>query len=496
MLAGIISGERENDDEDEQLLISTNFAQLCNPVMVLTSLLGSTLLRTQRSHFPPVFRRYKSLTAAIERGRQGGPDRPFRPRTGAPPERPRDADTTNRRERRFERFGSPKDGQTASPFGDRPRRDGSERHSTFGRSRDSGRVGPPRSRDDAPSRFREDRNEGSSRTWDRPTRRREVSFGEQREDTPDRRQRYDGKPSSAGRFEGRERSEYRGEGRESRFGRFDRAERPAPRRRESDAGGRRPFERSGRSNDRPDRASHRAPRDSFAEDAPSGLSRRDGFQGDRSSTRPARPFERRDGPSSDPRERPARDQNERYGRREPSENEPERSSQTGENKGTVRGPESLPYTTAASEFIYGFSSVIAAIRANRRKLYKIYIHSRGISRDGLLGRIRALKLFPITEEVGDEYLRAMDKASSGRPHNGVILESSPLPVPPITELKTASMEDATFGVSIGAQTAEDALVNGKQESYSYRAAGWRHPLVLYVDGVVSASLIIGSVVLG
>lgn len=104
-----------------------------------------------------------------------------------------------------------------------------------------------------------------------------------------------------------------------------------------------------------------------------------------------------------------------------------------------------------------------------------------------MGRIRAMKLFPITEEVGDEYLRAMDKASSGRPHNGVVLESSPLPVPPITELKTASVKEASFSVSVGSQSAEDALVNGRQEQYAYKAAGWRHPLVLYVDGVVSVS---------
>lgn len=104
-----------------------------------------------------------------------------------------------------------------------------------------------------------------------------------------------------------------------------------------------------------------------------------------------------------------------------------------------------------------------------------------------MGRIRAMKLFPITEEVGDEYMRAMDKASSGRPHNGVVLESSPLPIPPVTELQTTSIKDATFSVSISSQSAEDALVNGKQELYPYKAASWRHPLVLYVDGVVSIS---------
>ncbi|EOA92021.1 uncharacterized protein SETTUDRAFT_134027 [Exserohilum turcica Et28A] len=101
-----------------------------------------------------------------------------------------------------------------------------------------------------------------------------------------------------------------------------------------------------------------------------------------------------------------------------------------------------------------------------------------------MAQIRAHKLFPLMQEVGDEYLRAMDKASSGRPHNGVILESSPLPVPPITELKTASIQDQTFRLALGSQSAEDLQVNGRQEVYSYKSDGWRHPLILYVDGVV------------
>lgn len=160
-------------------------------------------------------------------------------------------------------------------------------------------------------------------------------------------------------------------------------------------------------------------------------------------------------------------------------------SRTEVQRKSVQGPESLPYTTAASEFIYGHSSVLAAIKANRRKFYKLYVHSRGASRDGLMSQIRAHRLFPITEEVGDEYLRAMDKASSGRPHNGIILESSPLPVLPIRELKMGSIQDESFSVALGSQSAEDVLVNGKQELYTYRSGGWRYPLVLYVDGVVS-----------
>jgi len=35
------------------------------------------------------------------------------------------------------------------------------------------------------------------------------------------------------------------------------------------------------------------------------------------------------------------------------------------------------------------------------------------------------------------------------------------------------------------QSREDLAINGKQEQYSYKSDGWKHPFILYVDGVVS-----------
>lgn len=66
---------------------------------------------------------------------------------------------------------------------------------------------------------------------------------------------------------------------------------------------------------------------------------------------------------------------------------------------------------------------------------------------------------------------------------GFVLETSPLPAPPITELRSSSVTAGTFELSLDAQSKEDALVNGTQKQYSYKSGGWRHPLVLYVDGV-------------
>jgi 21S rRNA (GM2251-2'-O)-methyltransferase len=422
--------------------------------MLSPFLLSSTLLRTQGLRLPPTFRRYKSLTAAIERGRQDGPDRPRRPRTQTPPERAGDGSTRTRRELRFERFGPSKDGRDESDTRNGPRRDSGSRSSRFGR------VGPPRSRDHAPSRFREDREERPSRTRDGPPRHQQDSFGRSRERTGFNGDR---KPPSD-RFGGRERSGYRTEDVKPRRERYDQ-------RSDGESQGGRPSNRG-----------KRVTAPGYQYPARGTESANQGGYGGRPE-RSERPFRGRDESSSFPRKPHGKEQEGRYAVRDTRQSRTTRHTET--PKSSVREPESFPYTTAASEFIYGHSSVLAAIKANRRKIYNLYVHSRGANRDGLLARIRALKLFHITQEVGDEYLRAMDKASSGRPHNGVILETSPLPVPPITELKPASLEHEMFSVGVDSQSAEDAIVNGTQELYSYKSAGWRHPLVLYVDGVVS-----------
>ena len=143
------------------------------------------------------------------------------------------------------------------------------------------------------------------------------------------------------------------------------------------------------------------------------------------------------------------------------------------------------YTTAASEFLYGYSTVLAALKANRRKSYVLYIHTRGSNHLGIASiLVRANAIGLKIEEVDDTYLRAMDIASSGRPHNGFILEASPLPQQPIISMDAASMSDGFFRVLLDKQSAEDAAVNGIETNYSYKSTGWRHPLLVYVDGVL------------
>ena len=83
-------------------------------------------------------------------------------------------------------------------------------------------------------------------------------------------------------------------------------------------------------------------------------------------------------------------------------------------------PLTLPYTTPASEFLYGRSVVVAAMEAKRRKLYKLYIHQgpkRNNDQSDMSMRKRALNLGIPVERVTSEGLRMMDRMSEGRPHN-------------------------------------------------------------------------------
>ena len=93
-------------------------------------------------------------------------------------------------------------------------------------------------------------------------------------------------------------------------------------------------------------------------------------------------------------------------------------------------PLSIPYTTPASEFLYGASVVISALRASRRKLYKLYVY-QGDNRDA---RNQDTKIVDLAgerkirvERVRGEWLRVLDKMSGGRPHNVRFLLTSCLP---------------------------------------------------------------------
>jgi len=138
------------------------------------------------------------------------------------------------------------------------------------------------------------------------------------------------------------------------------------------------------------------------------------FDGSRTEDRSSRYKEREDTESEDRRTR--------YGDRPIRENSngvyrPESFEFKGQRD--IGGPISIPYTTAASEFLYGHSVVVAALKAQRRKLYNLYLHPRSQRESGGSSALQELaKAAGVNViEVGDDWLRVMDKMSTGRPHN-------------------------------------------------------------------------------
>ncbi|KAJ6068678.1 hypothetical protein N7499_010565 [Penicillium canescens] len=162
-------------------------------------------------------------------------------------------------------------------------------------------------------------------------------------------------------------------------------------------------------------------------------------------------------------------------------------------KENVKVPDTIPYTTPASEFIYGTSAVEAALRCSRRQLYKLYIY-QAAEEELSAGKVTIRKL-ALSKNIGVKMAfagwdRLMDKMSAGRPHNGCILEASPLPKLPVRGLQAVdSITEESFRVELAPQTREEAAVNGTDDRVPIHQPpppheGQRYPVALLLDGVV------------
>ncbi|KAF4625787.1 hypothetical protein G7Y89_g12378 [Cudoniella acicularis] len=156
-------------------------------------------------------------------------------------------------------------------------------------------------------------------------------------------------------------------------------------------------------------------------------------------------------------------------------------------------PLSIPYTTPASEFLYGTSVVEAALTSQkvpRRKHYKLYIYTgenrEKVGRDEGLERMAKRKGIKVARVSSGDGLRLMDKMSGGRPHNGYVLEASPLPRLPVTSLGPLKSENNQpgFEVAVDHQSKEDAVINGMSSfvSIPFDRSG-RKPMVLFLDSI-------------
>lgn len=128
-------------------------------------------------------------------------------------------------------------------------------------------------------------------------------------------------------------------------------------------------------------------------------------------------------------------------------------------------PMTIHYTTAASQFLYGRSVVKAALEQGRRKLYKLYIYggeNRKDSKDNAVMMALARREGVPIKIVPNEEQRLMDKMSMGRPHNGFVLETSPLPQVPVQSLGKLEETPTKLGfhVQLDHQTREEEAING------------------------------------
>lgn len=159
--------------------------------------------------------------------------------------------------------------------------------------------------------------------------------------------------------------------------------------------------------------------------------------------------------------------------------------------GTEHEPErpvSIEYTTAASQFLYGKSVVEAALKTSARKLYKLYVYAganrENVDVDAVMVQLARKKGIPV-RTVQERDARLMDKMSGGRPHNGYILEASPVPQLPVTGLGPFEQLGGRSGfrVEIGHQSAEDAAVNGTDD-FIPTVPSSHKPLVVVLDQIL------------
>ncbi|OQN96702.1 hypothetical protein B0A48_17126 [Cryoendolithus antarcticus] len=154
-------------------------------------------------------------------------------------------------------------------------------------------------------------------------------------------------------------------------------------------------------------------------------------------------------------------------------------------------PVSVPYTTASSQFLYGYNAVLAALRAKRRKLYQLHLRdSRHIgdadqdpSADpALLASLARRADIKVSHSAS---ARMLDKISQNRPHNGVVLEASALPALPVLSLGRPNTSTSEIPLELSHQPREEEAINGAPSTLSFTShiTAKQQPFVLFLDGI-------------
>jgi 21S rRNA (GM2251-2'-O)-methyltransferase len=154
-------------------------------------------------------------------------------------------------------------------------------------------------------------------------------------------------------------------------------------------------------------------------------------------------------------------------------------------------PQRLPYTTASSEFIYGGHAVKIALKARRRQLHKLYILRDAETQrdDGLIEHRAQDSGVEVVKVNGQGWKQLFSRTSGNHPHNGYILETSPIPTLSVSHLEPCEK----LGDAVAVKVAEDApLDNISPEAFrmqdsvaKLRALGnkKRYPILLLLDRI-------------
>ncbi|KAK5937619.1 hypothetical protein PMZ80_010239 [Knufia obscura] len=161
----------------------------------------------------------------------------------------------------------------------------------------------------------------------------------------------------------------------------------------------------------------------------------------------------------------------------------------------VDAPQSMPYSEAASEFVYGTFAVLAALQARRRKFYKLYIWC---GEDGLLNEsdnevsevVRAANAAKVRiVNVAGNWLKMLDKMSDKRPHNGLVLEAAAIPKIFAKSLEKVESTTSPLAARKNYMTPAELEVFDLQSSANIiplptrPSRGKRYPFLLWLDRV-------------
>lgn len=175
----------------------------------------------------------------------------------------------------------------------------------------------------------------------------------------------------------------------------------------------------------------------------------------------------------------------------------------------AQGPISVKRHSAASQFLFGASVVNAALTLRRRKLYHLYLMTSGKRALQQPDDESGAKMRDLIKEAGvprstvkTQNMSMMEKMSGGRPHNGCILEASPLPQLPIKSLGRLHEDgpEPAMEVVIGRQSKEEEEINGTDPVVTYRPNRKQKPLVVFLHYIVDpgnlGAMIRSAVILG